>query len=99
MQPKDVARDGGLSFLQKTTAQLTLLPEVCARLVAMRDRAGWETCAWCMFMFTAQSLVMFSPSWLLFKTIFQISTGESRDDTGNSGGEGDGGETCWERQR
>lgn len=57
MQLKDVARDAGLSFLQKITAQLTLLPEVCTRLVAMRDRAGWETCAWCMFISAAQSLV------------------------------------------
>ena len=92
MQPEDVARDDKLCLFQKTTAQLTLLPEVCARLVAMCDRAGWETCPWCMFISTAQSLLNFVVFvfWLLFKTVFQNFTGKSRDDTGNSGGEGDG---------
>lgn len=31
--------------------------------------------------------------------MFPNFTGKSGDDTGNSGGEGDGGETCRERQR
>lgn len=50
VQPEDVAGDGSLKLLQKTTAKLNLLPEVCTRLVAMHDGAGWETSANCMFM-------------------------------------------------
>lgn len=98
MQPEDVAWYGRLSLHEKNPAQLTLLPEVCTRLVAMYYRAGWETCAWCMFMSSAHSIVK-KKSWILFKILFSNSTGEGRDDTGNSGGEGDGGETCWERPR
>ncbi len=37
--------------------------------------------------------------WWLFKTVFQYFSGESGDDTGNSGREGDGWETCREGQR
>lgn len=49
MQPEDVAWDEPLSFRQEATAQLSLFPEGCTRLVAMCQRAGWKTCAWCMF--------------------------------------------------
>lgn len=43
----------------------------------MRDRAGWETCAWCMFISTAQSLVvvLFVSGYCL-RLYFNISQGK-----------------------
>lgn len=38
-------------------------------------------------------------SWLLFEIMLKRITGESRDDAGDSGWEGDGGEACRKRQR
>lgn len=68
VQPEDAARNDGI------TAHLTLLPEVCARLVAMCNRAGWKTCTWCMFMSPAHLFVIFFKCvffcGILFKALF-----------------------------
>ena len=47
VQPEHVTGDDiRLSCQQTTTAQLSVLPEVCTRLVAVHDPGGWEACAW-----------------------------------------------------
>lgn len=59
MQHKDAARDRQPSHLEKISAQLSLLPEICTWLVAVRERARWKTSAWGMHFCSAQFLVIF----------------------------------------
>lgn len=46
VQTKDVTWNE--QHVQKACAQLSFFPEVCSRLVALCQWAGWKTCARCM---------------------------------------------------